>query len=362
MGWLQQSIVVTLALGSMSACQRMEAEALDDGIPDVDSTTVDPFEVPEVPALEPCWRWDSPIATALFAVTATTDGDLVVVGANPTAVIRLSPGGEERWTLRPQQVRISNAVALPDGAFAVIGSWSLGSLAFARGYDADGDLVWEARPPEGIAYTAGWWWAEREQLVVVGTDFGDSILHAYDADGEFAESFSNGAGYGEYGPMLQAITGFGPGFLVGGGVLGEPGSSHAAAYDGDGTYLWHLGHDGDGIFHDDVASTDGTWAILASRGLQVSRIDTEGDTVWTWSGAAGGEPSLAVAHDGRAYVSVSGREPYTLFGLSPDGAVESLVEVEDSMPAQADVAWANGRVYVAVLEQPSHVDCWIPPD
>src|SRR5690349_17822489 len=118
-------------LTAVAACQRLPQEEVDDGIPGLDDTAsssgpAEPFVFPDVPAMERCWRWDSTLAAQLNGIAVATDGDVVVSGAQPPAIVRLSPDGEERWTLRPQLVALSSIAALPDGGFAVVGTYTLG--------------------------------------------------------------------------------------------------------------------------------------------------------------------------------------------------------------------------------------------
>ncbi len=328
---------------------------------DDDATTSDPLDDVDVPAFEPCWRWD-PTGTWIGNIRATTDGDLLVAGRNQATVTRLSADGEARWTIRPQNVNISDLVALPDGGFAIVGQWAGQPLAFARAYDAEGDLAWEAAATSGSSYTAGWWWAERE-LLVLTTRSGVPVLDAFDASGALVESFTPpSAGWMNQPVRLNSITPLGSGFLVVGGQDGDHMGSLLAAYDDDATLRWQLGSYDDGDYYLEAASWSGEWAILAGAGAEISRIDEEGQRSWTWPGDDDSEPAIAVAPDGRTYVAMTNiGAPAVLLALSPEGELEALVELEDDDAFGNAIAWSQGRVYVLVSDVPGHVECWEPP-
>jgi hypothetical protein len=60
------------------------------------------------------------------------------------------------------------------------------------------------------------------------------------------------------------------------------------------------------------------------------------------------------------YASFAGRAPQEVIELSADGVLTALAHGEQTA-FQSDITWFDGRVYVAALDQASHVECWDPP-
>ena len=135
-----------------------------------------------------------------------------------------------------------------------------------------------------------------------------------------------------------------------------------AAYDADAALSWQFGNYDDGRYYVEAASWTGEWTVLAGSGAEISRIDVDGRLAWTWPGDDDSAPAIAVGPDGRTYVVATNlRRPDVLFALSPDGELESVVELEDDGTNAISIAWSEGRVFLGVGDVPGHVECWDQP-
>jgi hypothetical protein len=354
---------VTLA----AACQRapeddvadtsesgLGSESGDDSASSTDASSADTGETSDVPAMESCWRWDMPATNSIQRLTALTGGDLVVIGS-PAVIVRLSGDGEEVWTLNPQNVALQDVVALPDDGFAVMGSWQAGSVGFLRAYDDKGLATWQTTLTETIAYVDAWWSPERELLLALGATFEAPQVDVFELDGTLVETIPLGVDGSQVN--TQSIAPLGDGFAVAGGVLAGDWQSYVAAYDAAGMPAWSL--DGDDAYVEDVVSHDGSSLAIATT-FEIAALDVDGTRQWAWQDGRESDPALAVADDGRVYASFAGRAPQEVIELSADGVVTALAFGEQTA-FQTDITWFDGRVYVATLDQASHVDCWDPP-
>jgi hypothetical protein len=325
----------------------------------------------DAPAMKSCWRWDRPAnLDGLSYVAALSGGDLVVGGNS--VIVRMSPDGDVVWTLNPQNVQMQEAVPLPDDGFAVMGTWQQYPWpGFLRAYDGDGLATWQTSQTDTPLYSAAYWSVERELLFVLGGTNPNYHVDAFDLDGTLVESLplDNGSGANV---GVHSIAPLADGFVVTGGILEDDDvRSYVAAYDVAGLRAW-VRDDANGYI-DDLATLDANRIVTAASNADdvfVSMADATGAVEWSWHDGRPGRPALAVADDGRIYVSITvfttgDDEIDRLVELSAEGTLLSIVEADDADAQWFDAAWANGRVFTVGTAATdsgsvSRVECWDP--
>jgi hypothetical protein len=313
----------------------------------------------------------------------------VVVGADPAAVRKYDPNGNEIWT---EQLKTPSLTEQYHNAFVAIDSQD--NILVASGvdssdatlltkYDSDGNQVWNEaglaypQPPLEASFVAV---DRQDNVLLVGTDAHNPYVSKFDPDGNLVwiddfdsgpTAFARSVAVDDEGNVVVAgdVNGKLPG-------IGEdvPGYLFVRKYDADGTRLWteQFGNEG-GFEEAHAVAVDSKRNVLVagftnsegSGGADaiVRKYDPDGNEVWTELFETGpefpGARALAIDSEDNVLIAgnnvmVGGSASVGVFVRKYDpGGNETWTEVEAAAPDQEAVHAARaiavdsrGRVFV----------------